>query len=397
MSRTVSRAAIVSAIVKKDFVEFSRDTLYLFLSILGLVFFIGFFWIAPNTVTETLTLGVHQTGMDKLFDQYQEGADTSEGLKLVQFSSEEELRKVVSGEVEYWESKDGTQSYLRDKDAGDDKPKDAKKVSVAIGIGFPAGFLEKTAAKEKTVVTVYSDAGVPTEIQGAMKSFVREIAYSLAGDAVPVTEPAQENIILGTDRAGDQVSLREKMRPMLALFVLMIEVLSMASLVSTEVLTRTVTAVLVTPATAGDFLMAKTIYGTMLAMSQAMIVLIAIGAFTASNWWLLLLTMLVGSVMFTGVAMIVGAAGKDFLGTLFYSMLFLLPLMIPAFSILLPGTASAWIRFLPTYGMTQVLAGVTAYGLGWADVWQNLAAASAWVVVIYLAGLFTLKRKVESL
>jgi len=95
--------------------------------------------------------------------------------------------------------------------------------------------------------------------------------------------------------------------------------------------------------------------------------------------------------------MIVGAAGKDFLGTLFYSMLFLLPLMIPAFSILLPGTASAWIRFLPTYGMTQVLAGVTAYGLGWADVWQNLAAASAWVVVIYLAGLFTLKRKVESL
>lgn len=397
MSRTVSRAAIVTAIVKKDLVEFSRDTLYLFLSILGLVIFIGFFYLAPSTVNETLVLGVHQTGMETLFDQYQEGADASEGLKLVQFASEDELKKVVSGEVEYWESKDGTQSYLRDKAAGDDKPKDAKKVSVAIGIGFPSGFLEKTAAKEKTVVTVYSDAGVPTEIQGAMKSFVREIAYAIAGDAVPVTEPAQENIILGTDRAGDQVSLREKMRPMLALFVLMIEVLSMASLVSTEVLTRTVTAVLVTPATAGDFLMAKTIYGTMLAMSQAMIVLIAIGAFTASNWWLLLLTMLVGSVMFTGVAMIVGAAGKDFLGTLFYSMLFLLPLMIPAFSILLPGTASAWIRFLPTYGMTQVLTGVTAYGLEWADVWQNLAAATAWVVVIYLAGLFTLKRKVESL
>ncbi len=397
MSRTVSRAAIVSAIVKKDLVEFSRDTLYLFLSILGLVFFIGFFYIAPSTVDETLTLGVHQVGMDSLFDQYQEGADASEGLKLVQFSSEEELKKVVAGDLEYWESNDGTKTFLRDKAAGDEKPKDAEKVAVAIGIGFPADFLEKTAAKEKTAVTVYSDAGVPPEIQGAMKSFVREIAYALAGDAVPVTEPAQENIILGTDRAGDQISIREKMRPMLALFVLMVEVLSMASLVSSEVMNRTVTAVLVTPARAGDFLMAKTIYGTMLAMSQGMIVLIAIGAFTATNWWLLLLTMLVGSLMFTGVAMIVGAAGKDFLGTLFYGVLFLVPLMIPAFAILLPGTASEWIRFLPTYGMTQVLTGITAYGLGWADVWQNLLAATAWVIVIYLAGLFTLKRKVESL
>ncbi len=397
MSRTVSRASIVSAIVKKDLVEFSRDPLYLFLSILGLVFFIGFFWIAPNTVNETLVLGVHQTGMDALFEEFEQGATEAEGLKLVQFASEDELKKVVSGDVEYWESEDGTQRFFRDKAAGDKRPEDAKRVAVAIGIGFPEGFLEKTAAKEKTTVTVYSDADVPAEIQGAMKSFVREIAYALAGNELPVTEPAQENIILGTDRAGDQVSLREKMRPMLALFVLMIEVISMASLVSSEVLTRTVTAVLVTPAKAGDFLMAKTIYGTMLAMSQALIVLVAIGAFTAENWALLLLTMLVGSVMFTGVAMIVGAAGKDFIGTLFYSMLFLLPLMIPAFSILLPGTASTWIRFLPTYGMTQVLTGITAYGLGLADVWKNLLVASAWVIVIYLAGLFTLKRKVESL
>jgi len=44
-----------------------------------------------------------------------------------------------------------------------------------------------------------------------------------------------------------------------------------------------------------------------------------------------------------------------------------------------------------------VLVGVTTYELGIADVWQQLLGALAWVVVIYLAGLFTLKRKVESL
>jgi ABC-2 type transport system permease protein len=397
MSRPVSRAAIISSIVKKDFLEFSRDTLYLFLSGLGMFFFILMFWVVPKTVNESLTLGVHQTGMDAIFDQYQEDAASSEGLKLISFDSEDELKKVVAGDLEYWEAEDGSAHYLRDKATDDPKPKDAKKVTVVIGIGFPDRFLEKTAAKEKTTVTVYSDAGVPSEIQGAMKSFVREIAYSIAGNELPVTEPDQENVVLGEDRAGDQVSVREKMRPMLALFVLMIEVLSMASLVSSEVLNRTVTSILVTPARAGDFLAAKTIYGTILAMSQAVIVLLAIGAFTAQNWLLLLTTMLIGSLMFTGVAMVVGSAGKDFIGSLFYSMLFLIPLLIPGLAVLFPGTATTWIQLLPTYGITQVLVGVTTYELGIADVWQQLLGALAWVVVIYLAGLFTLKRKVESL
>ncbi len=189
---------------------------------------------------------------------------------------------------------------------------------------------------------------------------------------LPETEPSAGDIILGTDRAGDQVSIREKMRPMLALFVLMIEVLSMASLVSSEVLTRTVTAVLVTPAQVGDFLAAKTIYGTILAMSQAIIVLLAIGAFTAHNWPLLVLTMLVGSVMFTGVAMIVGSAGKDFIGA-FYSMLFMLPLMYPAFAVLFPGTATAWTACSQTSNDAGAC-GRDDVRTRWADVWS-----SSWV------------------
>lgn len=33
----------------------------------------------------------------------------------------------------------------------------------------------------------------------------------------------------------------------------------------------------------------------------------------------------------------------------------------------------------------------------WADVWRSFALGAAWVVVLYGVGLFTLKRKVESL
>ena len=110
---------------------------------------------------------------------------------------------------------------------------------------------------EAVTVTVYSDANVPEEIQGAMTSFVREAAYQLAGQELPVTMSDEESIVLGEDRAGDQVTLQDKLRPMLIFMMLLMETFSMSSLVSTEVLQRTVTAVLVTPAKIGDFLVGQ--------------------------------------------------------------------------------------------------------------------------------------------
>lgn len=399
MSRPVSRAAIVSAIVKKDFVEFSRDKLYIFLSLLGMFFFVLIFWFVPDTVDETITLGMtHGGDLGALVAQFEAGAEGSaEGLALEVFDSPEQMQGVIDGSLELWRADEGDARVIRDKEAGDDKPKDSHRVGVQIGIAFPEGFLIDTATGTRTTVKVYADAAVPPEIQTAMKSFVREIAYSITDNVLPVTEPAQENIILGEDRAGDQISIREKMRPMISVMILMVEVFSLASLISGEVLNRTVVAVLATPAKIGDFLAAKTIYGTVLALAQAFIVLLAIGAFTAENWFALLVILVIASVMFTGIAMAVGAAGKDFMGTLFYAMAFVLPLMIPAFALLLPGTASAWIRVLPTYGLIQMLNGVTAYGRGIDEYLPQLGISVAWLVAIYLAGLFTLKRKVESL
>jgi ABC-2 type transport system permease protein len=413
MSAPVSRASIIASIVRKDFKEFTRDRVYLFLSVIGLVFFIGIFWVVPDTVDETITLGVAprvETLVEDLRGSLPPGTDTSdlddvaggladaeqEGVDLVQFEDGETLRAVIAGDLEAWRTDDGT-LVLRDRAAGDEKPREAERVDVGVGIAFPEGFMSDTTRGQKTTVTVYADAALPPEIKSAIAGFVREAAYQLSGRQLPVADFDQQEIVLGEDRAGDQISIRERMRPMLALLVLMIEVFSLASLISSEVLTRTVQAILVTPARIGDVLAAKTVYGTLLALSQALIVLFAVGAFTAGNWSILLFVMLIGALMFTGMAMVIGSAGKDFIGTLFYGMLVIVPMMIPAFALLLPGTASVWIRMLPTYGMIQVLNGITAYGHGWSEVAPQLAGAIAWVAVIYAVGLFTLKRKVESL
>lgn len=158
-----------------------------------------------------------------------------------------------------------------------------------------------------------------------------------------------------------------------------------------------VTAVLVTPARLGDFLLAKTIYGTLLAGSQALVLIVIIRALTPDNWSVLLATVLLGSIMFTGIAMVTGSAGKDFIGTLFYSMLFLLPLMVPAFGVLFPGTAAAWVQAMPSYPILRTLHEVTTFGAGWNEVGGYLGVMAVWVVAIYAAGLLVLRRKVASL
>jgi len=415
MSSPVSRPAIVGALLRKELKAYSRDTIYLALTLAVLVLIPIAFLFLPDSVEETLTLGVappvdtlvedaeatlRQMGATE--EQLAELAEADfteeqEGLLLVEFATEEDLRRLVAGELEAWRSEDGA-LILRDRSAGDEKPEGAEKVPVEIGIAFPPSFITDVATGRRGVtVTVYSDADVPAEIEGAIKSFVREAAYQLAGQELPVTLPEEEFVVLGTDRAGDQVTLRDKFRPLVIFMVLLMETFSMASLVSTEVLQRTVTAVLVTPARIGDFLFAKTAFGTAMSLGQGLIVLLIIGGLTAENWSLILTVLVMAAVMFTGVALFVGASGKDFMGQLFYTMLLTIPLLIPTFAVLFPGTAALWVRVLPTYPIIDTLYGAMTYGRSWAESAGSLAYAAAWLAVLYGAGLVALRRKVASL
>ncbi|MBN2847790.1 MAG: ABC transporter permease [Coriobacteriia bacterium] len=415
MSRPISRPAIIGALLKKELTAYSRDFIYLGLTLVVLIMFPILFHILPDSVDETITIAVSPP-MEVLVADARDAfiamgatkeqlaqldeldlTEAEEGLLLVEFEDEQQMSRVVEGTLEAWETEAGD-LVLRDTEAGDEKPKDAERINLDIGIAFPASFIADVAASKSGVsVTVYSDADVPAEIQGAMRSFVRELAYQFAGKELPVDFPEEEAVVLGPDRLGDQVTLRERMRPMLLFMILLMETFSMASLISTEVLHRTVTAVLVTPAKVGDFLAAKTIFGTFMSMSQALIMLALIGGLTAQNWSLVLVVLLMGAIMFTGVALFVGSAGKDFMGQLFYAMLFTVPLLIPTFSVLLPGSVASWVRVLPSYPIVDVLVGSMVYGATWSDSIGSLAYAAAWLVVLYVAGLVALKRKVETL
>lgn len=365
----MSRLRIIGAIVRKDLVEFSRDRLYALLSLLGLVIYIAVFWVLPATVDETLVVGVHGKGLDHVVGTHLGGSEP--GLRLVWFESGDELRHAVEGRTHVGER-------------------------VLMGVDFPDDFLEAVRAGRKTTVTVVVDGSVPPETRTALSGLVREIAFTLAGDDLPIAQPEQNTVILGVDRAGDQIPFRDRLRPFFAFFVLLVESLALASLVSTEIQQRTVTALLVTPARTGDVLAAKGLTGTLLAFTQAVVLLLAVRAF-GGNIPALLVAVLTGAVMVTGLGMIAGAAGRDFMGTLFYSMLFLIPMAIPAMAALYPGTASTWVQVIPTYGVVQAIFALSTGTTAWGEVARYLLMSAGWCVVLFAIGATVLKRKVESL
>jgi len=389
MKDKATRSSAIRAMVAKDLREYSRDKMWMFMVPALLAFMIAIFWVLPQKVNETIKVGVFPSEfaqamrMMESWDSIGTGGGTAEvpGIQVLAFEDENELSAAV------FEKSGGSR---------------AKKISV--GIAFPVDFMTAVGSGEPVVVSIYMDAAVPELIGHAAASGIRELAYALRAvmsgrnplESLPVSLPNLQNIILGKDRAGVQIPLREKLRPLMAVLILLIEALVLAGLVAVEIEHRTVIALLVTPARSGDVLAAKCITGTVLALSQGFLFLLLTQSFKSHGLLVLVLTIL-GAFIASAVGMIAGAAGKDFMGTLFVGMVFIVPLMVPAFTVILPGSAAGWVKALPSYGLIRAMVGTIGYGEGWREAMPHLIGALAWGAALFGTGLIVLKRRVERL
>jgi ABC-2 type transport system permease protein len=351
---------IISTIIRKDLRAFGRDRFFLYMTLLGLVAYSVVFYFLPSSVDETVSLGVHGA------DRAGFSLDSMPGVEILEFDSRDSL---VEG--------------VRD---GDD---------LVAGLAFPEGFAADLEAGAPVTVEILVPSGIPPEFEHLAEGLVLGIAMQVTGEP-PAASPLTRTVVLGTDRIGDQMSLQEQMRPLLVFFVLLIETLALATLVATEVHGRTVLAVLATPATIGDFLAAKGILGTALALSEAGLLMAIIGGL-APDPLLVLFVLLLGAVLVTGLGMIAGSFGKDFLNVLFISMFIMLPLMIPVFGVLFPGSPALWVKALPSFGLVDAIVGATVDEAGWSGVGPTLLLLAGWCVVAFGTGVWTLRRKVAAL
>jgi len=346
---------MLAAVIRKDLVLWFKNRFFAVVTVLALVAYAGIYYLLPSEIDETLEIGIFApVAASALAAPLEE-----EGVLLQEYASELALKEaVIEGEV-------------------------------PVGVRFPDDLLSALALGERPLVDVYLSADLPQEFSDLYPILVEEWVALMAGTSMPV-EFNEE--ILGVDKAGSLTPTRDRMLPLLAVFVLMVEVLGLSSLISEEVTTGTIQALLITPLSTEGLFTAKGIFGVGFAFIQVTLLMLVTGGLIKEPL-LILVILLVSAVMVTGIAFLLASASKDMMSAMWKGMLALLILAIPAMNVLLPGLTSDWIKVIPSFYMVDAVHQVINFDASWGAVWTNLLILAAFAAVFLALGVFALRRK----
>ena len=345
---------IIGALVAKDLSLFFRNRFFAIITVIGLVFYIVIYFVMPKSVNENLEIGLYAPVVPPVLEQMQ-----GEGLEIERVESEDLLKEGVT-EGRY-----------------------------VAGITLPADIMEGFVSAQKPVISVYFASDVPEEIKTTVEVLIRELAYQQAGQSLAI-EVSEE--ILGPDLAGMQIPPRDRMRPLFAILLIMMETFGMANLISEEVERHTINALLVTPVSVKGLTIAKGITGVSLAFVQAVLLMAIIGGMSQEPL-IILTALLLGAVMVTGASFIIAALSKGFMSVLAWGMVILIILFIPAFGIMFPGAVTGWVKIIPSYYLVDTVHRASNFGAGWGDVWYNLGVLLGSGLALGLIGTLALRRR----
>ncbi len=347
---------IVGTLVSKDLSLFFRKRAITVLTFVGLIFYLVIYFVMPSSVDENLKIGLYSPFSLPASIQLNE-----EGLDITAVDSEASLKEgVIDGQ------------YI-------------------VGISLPDDVIEKLNSGQKPKISLYFTPDVPQEIKDAVEVLISELAYMQTGQTLAL-DVSEE--ILGPDMLGTQIPPRDRLRPLLAVFIIMMELLGLANLISEEVERRTAHALLVTPTTVTELFVAKSIAGIGLAFVQAVLIMVIIGGMNTQPF-VVLVTLLLGAALATGVSFLIAARAKDFMSVMSWSFPVLIILIIPSFTVMFPGVITGWVKIIPSYYLVDTIHRAANYGSGWADVWLNLLILLGFTLVITWAGIFVLRRKFQ--
>lgn len=345
----------IRALVAKDLTLFSRDKFFGIMTIFSIILYISFYYIMPRTVDETIEIAVFIPQASFL----SEGAVEEEDVSITSMSSEEELKQAILD----------------------------KKFQVGIYIP-PINPLTMTQGKKPELIIYYpSDLG--SEMKEMFTIFISEWINIVSGRQINIEE---NEIILGPDMAGAQISFRDRLLPMFAFMLLIMETFTLANLITSEIEHGTVRALLSTPMKINDLFLGKGIVGILLAFSQTVLFLFVTGSLTRQVP-LVLTTLFLGSVMFTSLAFFIASISKDTMSVVGRATIIIMVLIIPCFSSLFPGPVSGWIRVIPSYHIVNILSKALNFNAGWSGNIHNLLFLSGFNIVFLVLGVFSLRRR----
>lgn len=348
---------IIFTLVKKDLKQYFSNRFFALISLVGLAMYVAVFFLLPKEVDETITLGWYSSALPveitSLFDE--------ENVVINEYPDVEALKAAVL--------------------EGDE----------VVGVSLPVDFMQKLQAGEKPSVSLFIKSDLPDDYRAVYNLMMEELSFMLTGQGLNVEA---EEIVLGKDMAGMQIAPRFRMLPILAVVLLTFECMGLASLITGEMESGTARALLVTPLKPEGFFTSKAITGVSLAFIQAVFLLIITGGLRQQPA-LILVALLLGSLLVTGLSFLVASLARDLMSVIAWGMLVMIVFIIPAFNVMLPGLASDWIKAIPSYYLVDIIHQVINFDAGWSQMQTNLMLLSAFTVVFLGLGVAALRRRLS--
>ena len=139
---------------------------------------------------------------------------------------------------------------------------------------------------------------------------------------------------------------------------------------------------------------ACTITGVFLAFSPAVLLMVITGSLT-QNVLLIITSLLLGSIMVTGLAFFIASISKDMMSVIAWGTLLMIVLFIPAFTVIFPGPVSGWIKVIPSFFLVDTLHRAVNFDIGWSGNLNNIMFLIGFNIIFVFLGIITLKRKVR--
>jgi ABC-2 type transport system permease protein len=331
---------MIAALILKDLKLFFRNQFFAVITVVGLVAYIAIYFLLPSEVDDAFNLAIYmenpaQTTVDESIAEF---------VDYTLFDSEAEMVAAL------------------EDDAGE----------YFIGLSISEEEAAAMVNGESVEIAAFYRPGIPVET----KQVYDDLLVVMANAANPAAAADfgrinESHVVLGNDMLDAPITVRDRIIPMLLLFILSVEVLGLATLIMREVESGTARALVTSPLRLHQFFASKALMGMILAFSQ-LFILVAITGKISTSPLLLTTTLLLGSFLIVGIGFIVAAISKDNMSVLAWGMFIILLFGIPAVAVMLPGLATAWVEVIPSYFLIDALYRILNFDAGWADVGRNL-------------------------
>lgn len=266
--------------------------------------------------------------------------------------------------------------------------------AVDFGMALPAGFDAAVVAGTMPSVPAWVRGESLAKDRLVLAAAVASLVRGLAGGGASVTV---DTVLVGE---GSFVPWSERLLPLVVLTAVFIGgmFLPAASLIE-EKERRTLAALLVTPATAGEVIASKGVVAGVVCFVMGMVVLAMNRAFGASPGLVAGIVAL-GTVQAVAIGLMLGVALKD-LTTLFaFSKSGGIVIFAPTIVYLFPAIP-AWIgRVFPTYYLLQPVIDISQKGAGWTGVWFDtviLAAIDAAMIALLAFQVWRARQRTQTI